>query len=198
MVDHILGWATLVMMLVVAIAMMVFTVRSFVALERAIKRMDELLTEADGDDDDEDAPPDDWREMMETGWAKAKRHEQAVARWKSAFERLRQVQDAPRVVALRVVREKVANARQVTGCLPKDLNLHTLVLRDAVLAILDAEIGAARTPDAVVLEGMLAMCEESFSPDEFARLGVLVDVLRTRRQGLRDGATAPENNEEEL
>lgn len=89
------------------------------------------------------------------------------------------------VRALRVVRERVE--RLQVWLPPRNADM---ISKDAVLAILDAEIGAARTPDAVVLEGMQALCEESLTPDEFARWEGLVAVLRTRRTALRDGATA--------
>lgn len=66
-------------------------------------------------------------------------HEQEIQRWKNALERLRQAQDAPRVVALRVVREKICMLTfGEFACDPV-----TYVDRGEVLAILDAEIGTA-------------------------------------------------------
>ena len=114
-------------------------------------------------------------------------HEQEIQRWKTALARLRQAQDAPRVVALRVVRERVTREPGTLGCFVGESV--ELVPRHAVLAILDAEIGAdAEAPSPTTADDLRAAVEaacawldrrsERYHPDEAS--GILIAVAKIR------------------
>jgi hypothetical protein len=103
------------------------------------EKQDELLAEAEDEDGSDEDATYEWVNKLADARIDAENYKRASERYQEAFERLRQAQDAPRVVALRVVREKIGMLTfgEFAG------DRATYVDRGEVLAILDAEIGAA-------------------------------------------------------